>query len=286
MGSSSSSVNVRVITDSSAVMPRAWAQSSGVHILPLQMAWEDGEVVEGDLDFAELTARLDRGRPPPKTAAPSPGQYQELYQQLLAANDGLLVICPPAELSMTFNSATLAARDFEDRVRVLDARTAAGGQGLVAIEAARSAAEGDSLDAVLARAESVAARVQIWATLSQLEYLRRSGRVPAIAAIGAEALRLQPIVRYSGGSPSLAGVTRNAMRGTERVFSAWERSRDRGTQLHLLAFHSARATEAEDLQRRVLERVPQAETEVVEVPASMGAHTGPGLLGLAWFWDS
>ncbi|MEX0874383.1 MAG: DegV family protein [Actinomycetota bacterium] len=282
MGSS----NVRVITDSSAVMPRAWAESSGVHVLPLQVAWEDGEVVEGDLDFAGLTARLARGRPPPKTSAPSPGQYLELYAQLLATNDALLVVCPPAELSMTFSSATLAARDFADRVRVLDGRTAAGGQGLVAIEAARSAAEGDSLDAVLARASSVASRVQIWATLEQLEYLRRSGRVPAIAAIGAEALRLQPIVRYSGGTPSLAGVTRNAMRGTERVFSAWERSRDRGTRLHLLAFHSAREAEARDLRQRVIDRVGDAETEVVEVPASMGAHTGPGLLGLAWFWDN
>jgi DegV family protein with EDD domain len=278
--------NVRVITDSSAVMPRAWAESSGVHILPLQMAWDDGETVEGDLDFAELTAQLDRGRPPPKTAAPSPGQYQELYEQLLASNDALLVISPPTELSMTFSSATLAARDFSDRVRVFDARTAAGGQGLVAVEAARDAAEGNDLGAVLARAQLVAARMQIWATLEQLEYLRRSGRVPAIAAIGAEALRLQPIVRYSGGSPSLAGVTRNATRGAERLFSAWERSRDRGTQLHLIAFHSSRGSEATELRRRILERVQGAETEVVEVPASMGAHTGPGLLGLAWFWDS
>ena len=267
-------------------MPRAWAESSGVHILPLQMAWEDGEVVEGDLEFAELTAQLDRGRPPPKTAAPSPGQYQELYEELLAANDSLLVISPPTELSMTYSSATLAARDFSDRVRVFDARTAAGGQGLVAVEAARDAADGNDLGAVLARAQLVASRMQIWATLEQLEYLRRSGRVPAIAAIGAEALRLQPIVRYSGGSPSLAGVTRNATRGAERLFSAWERSRDRGTQLHLIAFHSARGGEASELRRRVLDRVQGAETEVVEVPASMGAHTGPGLLGLAWFWDS
>ena len=278
--------NVRVITDSSAIMPRAWAESSGVHILPLQMAWEDGEVVEGDLDFAELAAQLQRGRPPPKTAAPSPGQYQELYEELLASNDALLVISPPTELSMTYSSATLAARDFSDRVRVFDARTAAGGQGLVAVEAARDAADGNDLGAVLARAQLVASRMQIWATLEQLEYLRRSGRVPAIAAIGAEALRLQPIVRYSGGSPSLAGVTRNATRGAERLFSAWERSRDRGRQLHLIAFHSARGSEANELRRRILERVQGAETEVVEVPASMGAHTGPGLLGLAWFWDS
>ncbi len=278
--------NVRVITDTSAIMPRAWAESSGVHLLPLQMAWEDGEVVEGDLDFAELTAQLQRGRPPPKTAAPSPGQYQELYEELLASNDSLLVISPPTELSMTYSSATLAAREFSDRVCVFDARTAAGGQGLVAVEAARDAADGNDLGAVLARAQLVAARMQIWATLEQLEYLRRSGRVPAIAAIGAEALRLQPIVRYSGWSPSLAGVTRNATRGAERLFSAWERSRDRGTQLHLIAFHSARGSEANDLRRRVVDRVQGAETEVVEVPASMGAHTGPGLLGLAWFWDS
>jgi fatty acid-binding protein DegV len=128
--------------------------------------------------------------------------------------------------------------------------------------------------------------VQIWATLSQLDFLRRSGRVPAIAAIGAGALGLQPIVRYAEGTPSLAAVTRSGRRGAERIFRAWQQSIVDGAKLEIVALHSARGEEADELRRRVLERMPNAEPHVVEVTASLAAHTGPGLLGLAWFWEN
>src|SRR5439155_13883344 len=119
-----------------------------------------------------------------------------------------------------------------------------------------------------------------------LEYLKNSGRVPAIAQIGAGALRLQPIVRYAGGSPSPVGVTRTGARGAERLFRAWERTFVPGVMLHLIAFHSARDQEAEELRDKVVGMAPLVEAYAVEVTASLGSHTGPGLLGLAWFWDN
>jgi fatty acid-binding protein DegV len=137
---------------------------------------------------------------------------------------------------------------------------------------------------VTAPALVVASRVQIWATLSQLDFLRRSGRVPAVAAIGAGALRLQPIVRYSGGSPTPVGVTRNAQRGVERLWRAWQRSASGSGSLHVVSFHCERADDARDLRARIVEREPTADIAVVEVMASLASHTGPGLLGLAWLW--
>lgn len=279
-------MGVRVVTDSSAVIPPDWMAKIPLHIVPLQIAWADGQVSDGDAPYADLADRLARGQRPPKTAAPSPGAYEELFRELLATDDALLVVCPASELSTTYASAVLAARSVgEHRARILDARTAAAGQGIVAVEAARTAAKGGDLEGTLQRALEVASHVQIWATLSQLDFLRRSGRLPAIAAIGAGALRLQPIVRYANGSPAPVGVTRNGRRGAERVFRAWQRTLEPNQRLSVVAFHSDRADEARDLHRRVLDRVPGAEAAVVEVAASLASHTGPGLLGLAWHWD-
>jgi len=278
-------MGVRVITDSSAVVPREWLSGIPLHVVPLQLAWPDGTASE-DRPYSELAATLTAGRKPPKTSAPSPGAYEELFNEVLAVDDALLVVCPASELSTTYASAVLAARSVgEHRAFVLDARTAAAGQGIVAVEAARAAAAGGDVEGVLARALDVASRVQIWATLTQLDFLRRSGRVPAVAAIGAGALRLQPIVRYSGGSPTPVGITRSARRGAERVFRAWQKSIGDGTELTLVAFHCERGDEADGLCVRVLELAPKAGTAVVEVPASLASHTGPGLLGFAWLWD-
>jgi fatty acid-binding protein DegV len=104
--------------------------------------------------------------------------------------------------------------------------------------------------------------------------------------MGAGALRLHPIVRYAGGSPAPVGITRSGARAAERIFRAWERSVVVGAQLKLVVFHSAREEQAMEIHRGVMERVPEADAHVVEVPASLAAHTGPGLLGLAWFWDN
>jgi DegV family protein with EDD domain len=277
-------MGVRVVTDSSAVIPPDWAPNLPLHIVPLQLAWPDG-TGSADRPYSELASRLALGQSPPKTSAPSPGAYEELFTELLAADEALLVVCPASELSTTYASAVLAARSVgEHRAFVLDARTAAAGQGLVALEAARLALEGSDLEGVLAHALEVASGVQIWATLSQLDFLRRSGRVPAVAAIGAGALRLQPIVRYSGGSPTPVGVTRSAQRGAERLWRAWQRTATPGQKVRVVSFHCERGDEAHDLRARIVEREPTADTAVVEVMASLASHTGPGLLGLAWLW--
>lgn len=279
-------MSVRVVTDSSAVIPRVWLESLPLDIVPLQLAWPDGRTINDDPPYTSVAADVLRRRPP-STAAPSPGAFAELFERLLRDGRKILVVTPPTEFSTTFSGATLAARNTGgERVRVVDARTAAAGQGIVASEAARRAVSLDcTLDQACDAALRAASRTEIWATLGQLDYLRRSGRVPTIAAVGAGALRLQPIVRYAGGSPTPVGVTRNAARATERVFRAWERSVLSGAALRLVAFHCERGDDAASLVGRVLERVPRAEAHVVPVTASLAAHTGPGLLGLAWVWE-
>jgi fatty acid-binding protein DegV len=104
--------------------------------------------------------------------------------------------------------------------------------------------------------------------------------------VGAGALRLQPVVRYAGGSPSPVGVARSAAKGAERIVRAWERSVTDGAGVRAVAFHCERAEEAQALVDRVRERAPAAEADVVPASASLAAHTGPGLLGLAWLWSN
>lgn len=279
-------MSVVVVTDSSAVVPRTWTSGLPLHVVPLEIAWPDGTLGPGDAPYAAVAARLDGSVEPPRTGSPSPGSYQTLFADLLSDADAVLVICPPAELSNTMGSAMLAAREnTDDRVRVLDARTAAAGQGIVAIEAARFARTGADLDTVTSRARIVAERMQVWATLAQLGFLRRSGRIPAVAAIGANALRIHPIIRYAGSKPAAVGASRDTRAATNRLFRAWSDSRIDGSPLHAIAFHSARPDDAADLVARIVGHVPAAEVTSVEVTASLASHVGPGLLGLAWFWD-
>jgi len=89
------------------------------------------------------------------------------------------------------------------------------------------------------------------------------------------AFHQRPVFR----SPGSLGIV-------ERIFREWERTFVGSTPLRFVAFHSARDAEAHDACARVLERVPNADAITIEVPAALAAHTGPGLIGLAWFWDN
>jgi DegV family protein with EDD domain len=280
-------MSVVVVTDSSAVVPRAWLDGLPLHVVALDVAWPDGSVEPGNVPYAEVAARLNGSAEPPRTGSPSPGSYQALYADLLTGAAAVLVVCPPAELSNTIASAMLAARETGDpRVRVFDARTAAAGQGIVAIEAARVARAGGDLEATASRAEEVAARMQMWATLAQLKFLRRSGRIPAVAALGVGALRIHPNIRYAGSKPAAVGASRDPRTARDRLFREWKGSIVRGATVHAIAFHSDRQDDADDLVRRISEDAPGSEVASVEVTASLASHTGPGLLGLAWCWDT
>jgi DegV family protein with EDD domain len=274
-----------VVTDPSAVMPQAWVNGRPIAFVPVEVVWPDGSIDAGDAPYGAVAGRIRDADVPPTTGAPSPGTFAQLITGLLREHDGVLVICPSADLSATYQSAVLGSREVSDeRVRVLDSKTAAAGQGIVVAEAARIAAGGAGLDETHRRAIDVAGRIHIWATLAQLHFLRRSGRVPALAAIGAGALGLQPVVRYAQGAPSPVGVVRSVRGGSDRLFRAWERSRSEGS-LRAVAFHSARAEEARHLIERIAAETAGADAHVVEVSASLASHTGDGLLGLAWFWD-
>lgn len=278
---------VRVVTDSSAVLPPAWIDRYAVEIVPLTITWDGEPLCNGDLSYERFAERIASAEDPPTTAAPSPGAFQEAYERLLDDAEGIVVLTPASEVTAVHQNASLAARlTDEDRIVVVDTGTAAAGQGLATAEAARAASDGSTLDEVAERGRFVAGRVGLWATLERLDYLERSGRVPGIAAKASGALDIHPIFRFSGGSPAPSGAARGAARAVDRVFRAFTDSAptDAGRP-HVLAFHSSRPDDAEDLRGRVLEAHPGAEADTVQITAAMAAHIGPGMVGLAWWWE-
>lgn len=278
-------MTVRIVTDSSAVLPKAWLERYRIEVVPLTISFNGESFSNGDMPYEEFARRLEETDIAPTTSAPSPGEYERAYERLLAEADALVVITPPAGLSATHRNATLAAQVVgSERVAVLDSRSAAAGEGLVALEAARAADEGADLESVVRRADAVAGRVLVYATLERLEYLKRSGRVPSVAAFATEALHLHPMFKFADGSPSPAGVVRGARRAKDKLLDAWSGSLPEAPgRTHTLVFHSSRADEAEALRQELLERDPAAETDVVQITAAMAAHIGPGMLGLAWW---
>ena len=239
---------------------------------------------------AEFYERLRTAPRPPSTSAPSPGAYAETI--LRAGRDAEAVLCVTVarQFSHMLDAATQGAALAREQapnleVRVLDSTAAAMGQGFVALEAARAAQEGASIDEVIARAEPLMPRVQLIVVLDTLVYLARSGRVPKLVVrVSSPPLQLKPIVAFQQGIYRPVTFVRTMRRAVDRLVQELER-RTRGQQLHVCVHHTNVPRQAEELAERVRASLQPRELLVREFTQVMGVHTGPGLLGFAFYTE-
>ncbi|HXW82346.1 MAG TPA: DegV family protein, partial [Acidimicrobiales bacterium] len=176
-----------------------------------------------------------------------------------------------------------------EKVAVVDTRTAAGAEGLVVLAAATAARDNVPLTSVVAVAEDVRSRVRLVATLPSLEYLARGGRVPGAAAWGARWLGLNPIFEFKDGKVRPLRPARGRRLAFQRIVEIWSRDASRPAQgeavLHVAALHALEPDVAQQLLDEVSRRVVPATAFVGSFSPVMVAHTGPGLVGLAWWWE-
>ena len=275
---------VAVVTDSTHYLPADVLARHGVHVVSLYV--KRGETLERESEIADLDAFYERLRSAsdvPTTSQPSVGDFLAAYEPLLDAGQDIVSIHLSAAVSGTYGSALqareqLAERGLGDRVVVLDSRSGAAGLGLAAIAAATNARTGAAVDEVAEHATRAAALARIWFCLDTLEYLRRGGRVGGAQAWVGGALKIKPILTVDG-----------EIKPVERVRTsgkAFERMVEHLGELHAegvdgwLVQHIQAPAEAEELQARGKEIFGSDPITFSEIGPVIGAHVGPGRLGV------
>jgi len=281
-------MTVGVITDSTACIPPELAERYSIEIVPLHIIFQGRTFVDSlTQDTSEFYELLRTSRELPTTAAPSPGMFVSAIGRAAARTDTLLCITVSREFSAMYDSARQAIEVVKAEspgldVRLLDSRNAAMAQGFVVLEAARAAAAGADIEAAMARADKIASQVTLFAVLDTLSYLARGGRVPRVAAWAAGMLQVKPIVRFGASGVHLVARTRTRARALDRMVQELERA-TQGRRVHLAVHHAHAPEDAADLLARAEARLTLEEAYVTEFTQVMGAHTGPGLVGYA-FW--
>ena len=204
---------VKVVTDSSCDMDSALLEKFNIAIVPLKIRFGDNEEL---IDRVELTTeqfwdRVANKKELPSTAAPSPGDFESAFREAAAAGfDGVVCITISSKLSATTQSAEVAAEGVKGLidVRVVDSQALSVTAGILVQEAGRLAADGASLDDVVATVEALRARVVMYGTLDSLEYLRRGGRLSSAKALFGTLLAIKPILVLTDGEVIEGGTER------------------------------------------------------------------------------
>jgi DegV family protein with EDD domain len=278
---------VAVVADTTNYLPADIREAAGIHSVSLYVRW--GDELERELDMPDFTAFYERLRSAPElptTSQPSIGDFLAVYEPLLESGHEVLSIHLPSGISGTCDSARQAAaqvseRGHAGRIEVLDAATACGGMGLVALAAAAKARTGATLTEVLAHARAARDDLKIWFAVDTLEYLRRGGRVGAAAAYLGGALKIKPILTIEQEITPIERV-RTSGKAFERMVD-YMRSREADGADGWVVQHIQAYEQADRLVERGREIFGSEPLFVSEVGPVIGAHVGPGLLGVGGF---
>ncbi|MGI5468715.1 DegV family protein [Streptomyces sp. CA-132043] len=273
--------HVAIVTDSTAYLPRAALERHGITAVPLTVVLGDEALEEGTEISAKSVAHALQKRKYVTTSRPGPESFAETYRQVAAAGaSGIVSLHLSSEFSGTYDAAVLAAKEAPVPVRVVDTGMVAMALGFCALAAAEVAQAGGDIDEAVAAAEKRAEGTSAYFYVDTLEYLRRGGRIGAAQALLGSALAVKPLLQLTDGRIELLEKVRTASKAIARLEEiVAERA---GTDPVDVAVHHLAATERADaLADRLRARVPGlADLHVSEVGAVIGAHTGPGLLGV------
>ena len=214
---------VRVVVDSTSDIPHDRAQALGIEVAPLVVLFGDNEFRDGvDLTADEFYRKLTSSSVTPTTSAPSIGTFQEAYRKVIREGaDAVLEISLAGKLSATYGNATQAAKTVSAEtgvpIEVIDSGTVSGGFGMPAEIVAREAQQGASLEQVKAHAQSMLARIRLYAALDTLEYLKRGGRIGSARALLGSLLNVKPLIEVREGQVLPVENVRTRSKAQERI---------------------------------------------------------------------
>jgi DegV family protein with EDD domain len=272
---------IGIVVDSCCDLPKVILEKFDIKVVPANInigkrSYEDGV----DMTREDLYRKMEEGIIP-TTSAPAPGKFLEAYRELAERARTILSIHITSKLSAVYQTAVLARSMVpEIDVRVIDSLSASMGAGFLALAAARASEVGKTVPEILTIIEDIKARMNVFATVDTLKYLRLSGRVGSLQGLFASLLDVKPILVIRDGLIEAVGKVRSRTKSLGQLLELTQEAvRDAGA-ISVAIAHAYVPQDAEWLRERVGDILECKGVFVVEVTPALAALGGPGLIGV------
>lgn len=272
-------MTVRIVTDTAADLPPALIAANNIEIVPLTVRFGSESYISGvELDSDAFWQKLREAQEAPATAAPSAGDFQKAYERLLGEGATAIVsVHLSAKLSATYQSATVAAKEFSDApIKVFDTLGVSAGQGLLALHAAERASAGAGSDEIVRELEDLRGRVRLYGVIDTLEYLRLGGRIGGAQALLGTMLKMKPIIGLSDGVVEPVGRVRTRAKALEHLAGL---VREHQGHIERLVIISGEAPDVDVLLSLLDGVVKVSPSDIWTLGPIVGTHAGPGVIG-------
>ena len=278
-------MNVKLILDSTAdITPAVRAR---VDVVPLTIHFGDKEYIDGvTIDSKTFYEMLVESDVLPTTSQATPFAFENAFRK--AVEEGFEVVCITctSKLSGTYQSAVIAAEEFEGKVHVVDSRTIAIGSGILAEYALALVDRGLSAEEIVWKLLQKREDVRLLALLDTLEYLKKGGRISATAAIAGGLLNIKPVITITGGEIKVLGKARGSRQGNNLLVQEIQKAGgvDFGKPVLLGYTGISDLLLKKYIQDSAALWKEHVDTLPVEtVGSTVGTHAGPGAVAVAFF---
>ena len=278
-------MSVKIITDSTADMPDS--QKKRTTIIPMQIRFGSEEYIDGvTMSRQEFYAKLLENQELPATSQPSPAAFADAFAKVVSEGDSAVVITISGKLSGTYQSACLAAEEYEGRVFVVDSECVALGTGALAERALQLVDTGMEAADIAAQLEAEKPQLHVLAVLDTLEYLKRGGRISPAVAFAGGLLSIKPVVTTQNGEVAILAKARGNKQGNQMLLKEAQKNGSFDFSRPVLLGYGG-------LEDTLLKKFYEDSKEVwdagqyvydpVILSGAIGTHLGPGVIGVAFF---
>ncbi|MHB1377722.1 MAG: DegV family protein [Candidatus Humimicrobiaceae bacterium] len=281
-------MSVAIIADSSSDIPKDIIEKYNFSVIPLYVIF-GSETYKDDGKQLTIKAFYDKIRKSPTlptTSQPTPGDFLEIYKELLKTHDSIINILISKKMSGTIASAELAARELPGAdITIIDSEKVHMPCGFIAIKAAQMAATGASKEEILLKVEEMKEKVNVLFIPSTLEYLKKGGRIGRAKALMASLLEIKPILTLHDGEVSPYKNTRRWEQGKQEIINLMETMIKNPQKLHIFVGDSDMKTEGDEFASKIKNKFNPQELIRGNLGPVVGSHAGPGTLAATFYED-
>ena len=277
-------MNVRIITDSTADVTDAVRQR--LMRVPLTVHFGTEEYLDGEtIHYRQFYEKLVECDVLPTTSQATPAAFASAFEQVKRAGESAVVITLAPQLSGTYQSACIAAADY-DNIHVVNSGTMALGAGILAELALGLADSGLDAAAIADRLEQEKGNIRLVALLDTLEYLKRGGRISRTVALAGAMLNIKPVVAVRDGEIQMLGKARGSRQGNNLLVTQIQEAGGVDFDKPLLLGYTGLSDAL--LQKYVADsshlwQAYPGQLPVTLVGSVIGTHAGPGAVAVAFF---
>jgi len=274
-----------IVTDSTAYIPEDVREQQNIHMIPLNVLFENESYREEvDITTGDFFDMMRNSDELPKTSQPSIGKFQELFEQLSLRYDAVVCIHLSSGISGTYQTATTAGEMADDlEVYTFDSEISCLAQGFYVLEAAEMANNGATPEQITARLEEMKTSLKAYFMVDDLTNLHRGGRLSGAQAIVGSLLQVKPVLHFVDTKIVPFEKIRTRKKALKRVKGLFEEVAAQGDPMKATVIHANYEEEGQEILNELQEQYPHVEFVLSYFGPVIGTHLGEGAIGIGWY---